>query len=424
MNLGLGPSRVLYVDLEQRSFRVEDRSDLFSRWLGGVGVAVQLYREVAEKNTDPLGRGNVIVLAIGPLTGLYPLASKTAAVFKSPLTGNYGESHGGGRSAIAIRSAGFGGIVVKGVSDRPVYLAVREGRALFRDAATLWGMRSSYTVGRVLREALPGAGVRSIMRIGQAGERLVRYAGVVTETYRHFGRLGLGAVFGSKKLKALIVHGQSAAHPASKKLYREVYDEFYHQATKSDVMKKYHELGTAMNILPLNVLSGLPTRNLLDSRFEDAEKISGEELARTTLGRRVACSHCPVACIHLATIRDPYPDEPYFYKSTFVSYDYEPLYALGSMLGISDQQGLLKLLDEVEVEALDTMSTGVILAWTTEALKKGLVSRGEVLFDLDWGKADEYRKAVRGIVDQPNEFYQALARGVDYASNVYGGSEF
>jgi len=420
----MNQNNVLYIDLERKSFYIKNRSDLFNKWLGGVGAALQLYKEEAVKGSDLLSPGNVIVFAVGPLTALYPLASKVVAVFKSPLTGNYGESHAGGRSATAIRSAGYDALVIKGVSDRPIYLIIGEKGVQFKDAATLWGMRSTFTVGRVLREASPGTGVRTIMRIGRAGENLVRYACVVSETYRHFGRMGLGTVFGSKKLKALVIHGKSSIRLPKIKAYRDVYDEIYDLAVKSGSMKKYHELGTAMNILPINTLGALPTKNLSEARFDGAENISGEDLAAKKLGRRVACSHCPVACIHLATIREPYPDEPYFYKTTFVSYDYELLYSLGSMLGISDINGLLKLMDEVEIGGLDAISTGVALAWATEAYKKGLIKLNDLLVDLDWGKADPYREAVKLIVDQPNEFYKALAMGVDHSSKIYGGRDF
>ena len=416
---------VLYIDLTKRRFWIEDRKDLFEKYLGGVGVATQLLLEECPKNADPLGPENPIIFAVGPLTGVYPLASKTVAMFKSPHTGNLGESHAGGRSAIAIRSAGYGAIVIKGTSETPIYLAIHESKVYFRDASILWGMRSTFTVGRIIREAEPGAGIRTIMRIGRAGEKLVTYASVITETYRHFGRLGLGAVFGSKKLKAIIVSGKHTISVADQKSYRKLYDEIYKTAVKSPLMRKYHDLGTPANVLPLNELKALPTKNLKQSRFEHAEKISGEFLAERFLGRRIACSHCPVACIHLATLREPYVDEPYFYKTTWVSYDYEPLFALGSMLGGSDVQGLLKLLDEIDTEGLDAMSTGVTLAWATEAMERGIITKDETLgLELKWGDYETYRKAVRKIVDQPNEFYQALARGAEYAASKYGGEEF
>lgn len=415
---------VLYIDLSRRDFWVEDRSDLFDRWLGGIGVAIQLFREEVKPGIDPLSPDNVIVFAVGPLTCLYPMASKTVAVFKSPLTGNLGESHAGGRSAIAIRMAGYGAIVVKGASDIPVYLTIGDGTVRFRDASVLWGVRSTITVGRILREREGGRGLRTIMRIGRAGENLVRYACVVTETYRHFGRLGLGAVFGSKKLKAIVVYGRESIPVKDPVLYRRVYDDIYDLAVKSELMKKYHDIGTSMNVNMLNTIRGLPTMNLKSSYFDKAEFISGEYLAETRLGRRIACSHCPIACIHLAALREPYKGEPYFYKTTYVSYDYEPIYALGSMLGISDTDGLLRLLDTVEIYGLDAMSTGVVLAWATEAYEKGLVTIKDTLVELRWGYVEGYLQAIRYIVDQVNQFYKDLGLGVDHASRIYGGIDY
>ena len=416
--------RVLYVDLSSKKFWIEERKDLFEKYLGGVGVAVKLLEEELPKGVDPLAPDNVIVFAVGPLTAMYPLASKTVAVFKSPLTGNYGESHAGGRSAIAIRSAGYGAIVIKGSSDIPVYLVIDSKGVKFRDARALWGMRSAITVSRVIREVEGGAGIRSIMGIGIAGEKLVRYASVMTETYRHFGRLGLGAVFGSKKLKAVMVTGKRTIPVKDKQMYRKVYDEIFKAAVESTAMKKYHDLGTAVNVLSLNKIKALPTRNLKSAEFEKANTISGEHLAETKLGRRVACTHCPVACIHLAALREPYETEPYFYKTVFVSYDYEPIYALGSMLGVGDTDGLLKLMDVVEMYGLDAMSTGVILAWMTEALERGIISEKETLVKLEWGDHQKYIKAVEFIVKQPNEFYKYAALGLDSLAEKYGGQDF
>ncbi|MEM2848704.1 MAG: aldehyde ferredoxin oxidoreductase family protein [Candidatus Bathyarchaeia archaeon] len=414
--------KVLHIDLSRRRSWVDDKSELFASRIGGVGVGIKLLEEELPKGADPLGPENVVVFAVGPLTGLYPMASKTIALFKSPLTGNLGESHAGGRSAVAIRSAGYEAIVVKGASETPVYVAIHGGKVFFRDASGLWGVRSSLTVGRVIREREPGAGIRSIMRIGIAGEKLVRYACLTTETYRHFGRLGLGAVFGSKKLKALVTSGAEVIPVKDVKHYRVLYDEIFNATTRTAIMRKYHDIGTSMNVSPLNEIGGLPTRNLREAKFEDAEKISGEFLAENYLGRRVACSHCPVACIHLAALREPYEDEPYFYKTTMVSYDYELIYALGSMLGVSDTEGMLKLFHEVEVLGVDAMSTGVALAWMTEAFEKGLVSESETAgLKPKWGDWKTYLITMRLIVEQPTEFYRDLSMGVTYASNKYGG---
>ncbi|MHC4663524.1 MAG: aldehyde ferredoxin oxidoreductase family protein [Planctomycetota bacterium] len=416
---------VLYIDLTKKTSEVVERADLFEKYIGGAGVAAQLLSEECPKGCDPLGAENPIIFAVGPLTGYFPLASKTVSMFKSPLTGNLGESHCGGRSAVAIRMAGLGAIVIKGASQAPVYLSIRGDKVHFRDASTLWGMSSSSTVGKILREREPGAGSRTIMRIGRAGENLVSYACVTAETYRHFGRLGLGAVFGSKKLKAVVVTGRRSLPVSNSKEYKKLYDSIYTQAVESDLMKKYHDLGTAVNISPLNKLGGLPTMNLKQSKFDGAEGISGETLAGKYLGRRLSCAHCPVGCIHLAALREPYEDEAYFYKTSMISYDYELLYALGSMLGIGNAEDFLKLMDEVEANGMDAMSTGVALAWATEALERKLITEKETAgIQLAWGNYKNYIKAVGLISSQPNVFYAALAKGVEHASSVYGGGDF
>ncbi len=425
MRLDDSLTNVLYIDLTKNDFWTEKRSELFEKYLGGTGVAIGLLHENCPEGCDPLSPDNPIIFSVGPLTGLFPLASKTVAMFKSPLTGNLGESHCGGRSAISIRMAGYGAIVIKGSSSMPVYIVINGEKILFRDASTLWGMESSFTVGRIIREREKGAGLRSIMRIGGAGEKLVSYACVTSETYRHFGRLGLGAVFGSKKLKSIVISGKRSIQVNRKKNYRNLYDEIYKTAVSSPIMKKYHDLGTAENVLPLNEVGGLPTRNLKKAKFEKASKISGEVFAQKYLGRRIACSHCPIGCVHIAALREPYEGEAFFYKTSMICYDYEPIYALGSMLGISNPEGFLKLMGAVEKVALDAISTGVILAWATEAQKKGLISKKETMgINFDWGDYKSYMKAVNLIVRQPNEFYKALACGVTYSASQYGGDDF
>lgn len=418
-------SRVLYLDLSMKKYWIEERSEIFEDYIGGTGVAIKLLGEEVPRGADPLGPENAIVITTGPFNGVYPMASKTVAMFKSPLTGNLGESHAGGRSSVAIRLAGYGAIVIKGTSEIPIWISVHGDRVNFHDARALWGVRSTHTVGRVLREIETGHGFRTIMRIGRAGERMVRYACVVVDTFRHFGRLGLGAVFGSKKLKALVVSGKGSIPIADKVSYRKVYDKIYDAIMGTHATKKYHELGTAENVLPLNELGALPAINLQKTRFEYASELSGEKLAEAYLGRRVSCAHCPVACIHLGVLREPYETEAYFYKTTFVSYDYEPIYALGTMLGVKNGAHLLKLLDAVEVYGLDSMSTGVALAWMTEAFEKGIISENETMgIRPSWGEHASYLKAIEFIVEQPNDFYSVLAKGTEHAAKVYGGEDF
>lgn len=418
-------NRVLYIDLKKLKSWVEPRPDLFDEALGGAGVAIRLLTEEAPAGIDPFDPRNPIIFAVGPLVGHYPLASKTVAMFKSPHTGDLGESHAGGRSAVAIRQAGYGAIVIRGKAHMPLYLTIEDDAVRFHDASALWGMSSSYTSASILRTREAGSGLRSIMRIGVAGEKKVSYACVTTETYRHFGRLGLGAVFGSKLLKAIVVSGKRPLPVADKRAYRKTYDELFQAATQTTLMKKYHDLGTAMNVLPLNMLGALPTRNLQSGVFDGAEAISGERIAADYLGRRVACAHCPVACVHLAAVRVPYPNDPYFYKTLMIGYDHELVYAMGSLLGISDVEQMLQLIDETEMLGMDIMTAGVVLAWATEALERGLITTAETDgLALNWGDGPTYTQAVKRLVTQPNDFYAALAHGVDHAAALYGGEEF
>ena len=418
-------TRVLRVDLTRKRAWVEERPDLFEKGLGGTGVAIELLHELCPKGADPLGPENPIILAVGPLNPLFPLASKAVALFKSPHTGNLGESHCGGRVALALRLAGFGALVIQGRSEVPVYLTVHRGRVQFRDARALWGLSSSLTVGRVLREVEPGSGARTILRIGRAGENLVTYATVIAETYRHFGRLGLGAVFGSKNLKALVISGTGTIPIPDPPRYQKLYRELWERATRSDLMRKYHDLGTAQNIRPLNQIGALPVRNLSATRYEGEPAFTGERLAEGFLGRRLACSACPVACIHLAILREPHPKEPYFFKTTFVSYDHEPLYALGSMLGMERAEDVLKLIDAVEVYGMDAITTGVVLAWATEAFSRGLVTERETGgLAPAWGNAPVYLEMIRRIAQRAGEFYGVLGQGVRAAAARYGGEEF
>ena len=418
-------SRVLYIDVKNKKFKVVDRKDLFDKYIGGSGVAIKLLQEECPVGCDPLSPENPIIFAVGPLVGAFPLASKTVAMFKSPHTGDLGESHAGGRSAVAIRLAGYGAIVIQNASEMPIYIAIHGNKVFFRDATTLWGMGNSLTAARVMREREIGSGYRSIMRIGKAGENMVSYASVTVETYRHFGRLGLGAVFGSKKLKGIIISGKQTLEVTNKKEYKVLYDHIYNEAVNSQVMKKYHDLGTPINILNLNNLEALPTKNLQQTTFEHADEISGESIAKNFLGKRVACAHCPTACIHLANLREQYSDSAYFYKTTYVGYDFELLFALGTMLGIEKPEDIFILCDTVEKHCMDAMSTGVILAWATEMFEKKLISEVETDGVIpQWNYTKGYLDMMSKIVSQPNDFYKALAKGVTYASEKFGGKDF
>lgn len=412
--------RVLRIDLETRQVSVRQRPDL-AFWLGGSALATRLFAEEVDPKADALAPHQPFVLAIGPLTAAFPAVTKTAAVFKSPLTGNFGESHAGGRLAMAMRFAGYDAIVVVGASKRPVYLSISSRDVMLKDATPLWGGATKDT-GRILRESEVrlGAGKRSIVRIGRAGEAQVAYAAANVDTYRHFGRLGLGAVMGSKKLKAIVVGGDLSLPLPDPKRYTKIYDQIYDLAVHSPAMQKYHEAGTAQNIKPLNAVGALPTRNLQSGRFEGADAISGEAFADELLMRKFACFGCPVGCIHIGLLRQLFAPG-HEYRWAGVSYDYELLYSFGSLLGVGDRTDVLALIETAEELGLDAMSAGVVLAWLTEAQERGLVPEEELGLNLAFGDAQAYQKALQQIVAGKTEVWRTARQGTAALAARYGG---
>ena len=380
-------------------------------------------REECPAGTDPLSPQAPIILSIGPLNGIFPVATKTVATFKSPLTGEFGESYAGGRLSLALRFAGHEAVVIRGQAEQPSYISINDSEVKIKDATSIWGI-DAQTTGVILRDRESGVGRRCIIRIGPAGEARVRYAGVVVDTYRHFGRLGLGAIFGSKKLKAMVISGTETVDVPDIKRYKEIYNRLYKTAVQTDVMEKYHDIGTSVNISTLNWLKGLPTKNFLLSSFPEGEKISGEVFANNQLFRRLSCAGCPIGCVHIASLKTAFSKHHEF-EVRKVSYDYEPIYSLGSNLGVDQAEGVLQLIDVCERLGLDVMSAGVILSWATEALEKGLITSKETQdVKLQWNDVEGYVRALENIVKAPNEFYAALARGADYAAQKYGGMEY
>jgi aldehyde:ferredoxin oxidoreductase len=413
--------KLLYVDLATKKIRIEKRADLCD-YLGGVGIAAKLLEENLDPELDAFDENQPIVFAIGAASTIFPVITKTVAMFRSPLTGELGESYAGGRLALTLFLAGYDAVIIKGKAEHPSYLTITRNNVEIKDARALWGMTSE-EVGRVIREREPGGGKRSIIRIGPAGENLVRYASVCVDTYRHFGRLGLGAVMGSKNLKAITVVGDRDLPVGNFKEYFKVYQELYKRVTDTEIMAKYHDAGTPINVEPLNAAGALPTKNLRQSVFEYGDNISGETFVKKNLVRKMACTGCPVGCIHIGQFRREF-DKGHDYEAVSVGYDFELIFALGSFIGIKTSDEILMLIEAVEELGLDAMSTGVVLGWATEAYMKKLVTENETIVPLAFGKTENYLKAIEYIAARKNEFYGALANGADFASNKYGGKDY
>lgn len=422
--LGSKYIRVLYVDLSSGTFEIKDRPDLV-KYLGGVGIATKLLDETLPYQAEPLAPEQPIIFAIGPLSTIFPVITKTVCMFRSPLTGELGESYAGGRLAMAMRYAGYDALVITGKAKRPVYLSINSRSVSIKKADPMWGTTTEET-GRYLREVEAGRGFRSIVRIGQAGEKQILFAGLNVDTYRHFGRLGAGALFGSKQLKALVITGDRYYDIPQQywKSYRHVYADIYRKITETEIMEKYHDLGTPGNILKLNAINALPTRNLQSARFEKADELSGESFAEERLIRKVACIGCPIGCIHIGQHRRLFGSKSHEYETYNLSYDHELIFALGTFLGMQSKDDFFALLERVEAFGLDAMSTGVLLGWLTEAYKKGLVSEEELGTRLDFGYVEGYLQAVQNLIQGKNELYRTLAKGTEAAAARYGGQDF
>jgi aldehyde:ferredoxin oxidoreductase len=348
--------------------------------------------------------------------------SKTVCAFKSPSHDQYAESHAGGRSALSLRFADYDGLVIRGKARTPSCLSIGSRHLDLKDVHFLWGM-DLFKTGKMLRRMYKGAGHRSIWRIGPAGENLSAMACINVDTYRHFGRLGCGSVMGAKNLKGIVVLGDGTFPLPGGKEYPKLFAEVHRKMTDTDMMEKYHNYGTPINMAVLNGIKALPIRNLERTTDPAIEGITGETFARDTLLRNAACAGCPVGCIHLGYVRERFMGENrYLYRQ--VSYDHEPIFAAGAMLHVTNAFSVLALLDTMEREGLDVMSAGVALAWATEAFEKGIVSTRETIVPLAFGDAKTYEQAVHHLGAASNDFYRLLAQGAMRAARHYGGEDF
>ena len=413
--------RVLHVDLtsgEQHYLEVDGRTD----YLGGSGLAALLYQRFAKVELSWNDPAQPFILAIGPLTGLFPLMSKTVCAYTAPNHNQYAESHGGGRSALCLRFAGVDALVLTGRAPQLSVLAVNDLGAEIWAVQFMRGM-DVFASGKLMRRMFEGSGHRSILRIGPAGEAGSTMACINVESYRHFGRLGSGAVLGAKNLKGVVLLGSGAASLPEDKGYATAYQKMYSLLTTTEMMHKYHNLGTASNVSVLNEIKALPFRNLQQTSDPEAHKISGEAFAEQTLLRNAACSGCPIGCIHIGFIREKFM-EPNHFLYRQVSYDHEPVFAVGCMLAVTDPFAALDLMEEADKAGLDVMSAGVALAWATEATEKGIISEKETLVGLKFGDMPAYQKAIWHLAKGENEFYRLLASGAMQAAQHYGGTDF
>ncbi len=404
--------RVLHVDLSEGSCWPEVVGEqIYRKYLGGGPLASYFLFRDLPPGVDPLGPTNRLILMTSVINGL-PLsgANRYSAVGKSPLTGGFGESEAGGYWGPELKRAGFDGIIVRGRADRPVYLFIHDGEYQIRDAGRYWGQLSG-EVQEGLEEELGDRGIR-VLQTGVAGENRVRYAALCNQLRHFHGRAGLGAVMGSKNLKAIVVRGREKIAPADRagsaavlKWYRDNYDN------SEDGL---HLTGTAGGVVGLDQDGILPTHNFRDGSFEHARAISGGRMADTILVNRGTCFACGVACKREVAVAERGVSPRYG------GMEYEVIGALGSLCGVGDLAAIAEASQWVNRYVMDGISTGVSIAFAMECYENGLLMPDDVDgVDLRWGNADAVIQMIHKIARREG-FGAVLAEGTQRAAAVIG----
>ncbi|MEM3578519.1 MAG: aldehyde ferredoxin oxidoreductase family protein [Candidatus Bathyarchaeia archaeon] len=422
--------KILRVDLSAASLKVEPTSEnVAKKYLGGKGYAVyllyQYLKEYESKGVlpaeiDPLGPENVLIFATGPGTGVagFPSSGRYHVMaLKSPLTGSIGSANSGGEWGPFLKFSGFDAVIVEGASDKPVYLSIVNGEAELRDAGALWG-KNVFDTTRILKKKVGGENT-SVACIGPAGENSAYMACIVNDEHRAAGRTGLGAVMGSKKLKAIVVSGSEKVPVAKPDEFREISKRCLDAMKKNSVtgegLPKY---GTAILVNVINTAGGLPYKNWQTGVNPDAEKISGETLAGTYLTSRRACWGCPIGCGRVTSVKSG----P-FQVLASEGPEYESVWALGSSTAVKDLDAVVKANHYCDELGLDPISMGSTIAAAMELNERGYVPREDLQgLDLRFGNAAALVEAVWRTAYKAG-FGKYLALGSKRLCEIYGHPE-
>ena len=364
--------KVLNVELNTGKTRIEPLNmDYAKKYVGGIGLGMRLWLDNSKAGVDPLSQENPLVLAIGPISGtIFPTAGNGHAfVAKSPATLGISEAVAHGTFGSEMKRAGYDAVILKGKAEKPVYLWIDDDSVQLLDAAHLLGKSPSETED-IIKEDLEDYYVR-VAAIGLAGEKLSRIACIINEKTRAAGRTGLGAVMGSKNLKAIAVRGTHDIVPAKPDEFMDMVIEF-HERMKGPATRKYRTLGTAENVLVHNSLYCMPTRNYNNAHFEEAEKVSGEILNERFVAKIIGCSSCAMRCEHEVVV----PEGPY--KGTMTRMEYETLWAMGPYCGIDRLDAIIKGMELVNYYGMDAISAGVIVGFAMDCYENGILSKKDL----------------------------------------------
>jgi aldehyde:ferredoxin oxidoreductase len=405
--------KILHIDLSTKRTRVQTVDQAFlKRYLGGVGLATRLVYDNTPAGCDPLGPDNALCFACSAFAGTtMPVGTKHGVAAKSPLTGMIGDSLSGSHFSEMLRRAGWDGLVIKGKASQWTVVLIDDDEVRFLDASPWLGMNTVPTQ-EAIRAWIGDDNVR-VSAIGPGGEHLVRYASIDNDG-RQVGRTGNGAVMGSKNLKAIAMRG---SHPITVADPEGVMAETLKliKVTQGPGTLKYRTLGTPANVLNMNKIGVLPTRNFSETVFEHAEEVSGETLRDRFKVKSVACSGCSIACEQWGEAKEGK------YKGARIGLDYEPLFALGPNCGIGTLPPILALVQRCDEYGIDAMSAGVAVSWAMECHERGILTKDD--FDglePNFGNDEAAMELLRRIAYREGKAGDLLAEGVRVASQRVG----
>ncbi len=408
--------KILNVNLNERETSVEEISERkFREYLGSRGIASRMLYDWVDEEVDPLSKDNVLIFSTGPLTGtLWPTSSRFTVTAKSPATDALGYANSAGHFGPEMKFAGYDVVVVRGKASSPVYLLINDDKAELRGAEEIWG-RDTHDTERYISEKHGPA--YKVASIGPAGENLVQFASIINDCYRAAGRTGMGSVMGSKNLKAIAVRGTGSIEIENPEEFYEFSVEAIRKAIDSPITESLREYGTPGLISPKQEIGDLPTRNHQTGQFDDFEKVSGESIKDGYFLRRRGCFACPICCSRMTEVREG------SHSGTLTEGpEYETIDAFGPLVDNSDFGVIARANLACDRLGLDTISTGVLIAFIMEAFENGEISSEQANgLNLEWGEGEVILTLIDKIAHREG-IGDLLADGVKAASEELGES--
>ncbi len=407
--------KILRVDLTTGKVSTEGLSEeLAKNYIGGIGLGIRLLMDNSKPGVDAFDPLNPIIFVTGPLSGtMGPTAGNGyAVVSKSPATGGVGEAKAHGFFGPDLKRAGYDAVIITGKAEKLSYLWIDDDRVRVMNAERMRG-KSPHETDKAIREELGDYYIR-VSAIGESGEKLCRFAAIINDEFRAIGRTGMGAVMGSKNLKAVAVRGTHDVNVANLGGFRD-FIKMIHEHMKGPATAKYRTLGTPENVLVLNSLSALATRNFTNATFEGAEKVSGEYLNAHYIKKIVGCATCGMRCDHIAVV----PEGPY--QGSTSRLEFECLWSMGPLCGIDRLDAIIEGMRIANEYGMDGISIGVVVAFAMDAYEHGIITKEQTDgIDLRFGNADALIAVIHKIGKREGWLGNVLAEGVSKAAEIIG----